>query len=174
MTDQQTKANQFKKIAAACGLSGAIAATSLLMPFEGKVNKTYLDPIGLYTSCYGHLDPTSKLGTEYTDDQCDAQLIRDIQIHDQQLISVVTEKMNPYEHAAYLSFVFNVGIENFRKSTMLGKLNAGNHAGACDEFIRWTYAGKQQLQGLVRRREAERDMCLGKTKPDKALLDEIK
>lgn len=46
--------------------------------------------------------------------------------------------------------------------------------GACSEFIRWSYAGKQQLQGLVRRRIAETDMCLGKTKIDKALLEEIK
>lgn len=108
----------------------------------------------------------SKIGTKFTDDECTAQLIKDIQEHDQQMMKLIHEPINLYEHAAYLSFVFNVGIDNFRKSTMLGKLNAGNHAGACAEFIRWSYAGKQQLQGLVRRRVAETDMCLGKTKID--------
>lgn len=174
VTDQQTKSKQFKRIAAACGLSGAIAASSLLLPFEGTVNKVYLDPVQILTSCTGHTGKELQLGQTFTDEQCTDQLIKDIQVHDKQLMSVVTVKMNDYEHSAYPSFVFNVGIENFRKSTMLGKLNAGNHAGACSEFIRWSYAGKQQLQGLVRRRIAETDMCLGKTKIDKALLEEIK
>jgi lysozyme len=32
--------------------------------------------------------------------------------------------------------------------------------GACNELPRWTLAGGKELPGLVKRRAAERDLCL--------------
>lgn len=165
------KVNTFKKVMAACGLSGAIAASSLLLPFEGTVNKTYLDPVKILTSCTGHTGKELILGQTFTDEQCTDQLIKDIQVHDRQLMSLVRVPINDYEHAAYLSFVFNKCVGNLAKSTMLGKLNAGNHAGACEELLRWVYADGKKLKGLERRAQAERAMCVGKIIPDKNLLE---
>jgi lysozyme len=62
--------------------------------------------------------------------------------------------------AALTSFAYNVGIDNFRKSTLLRKLNAGDIVGACNELPRWNKAKGQVLPGLVKRREAERQLCL--------------
>jgi lysozyme len=171
--DLLKNSSALKKIAAACGISGVLAFT-ILDPFEGKVNNVYLDPVFLATSCWGHTSPDLRLGQTFTDEQCLEQLEADLVKHDRQLRGVVTEKMNPYEHAAYLSFVYNVGIGAFSRSTMLGKLNAGNHTGACDELLKWVYAGKKKLKGLERRRAVERDMCLGKAQiTDKEVLDAI-
>lgn len=36
----------------------------------------------------------------------------------------------------------------------------GEIKAACNQFPRWVYAGKQKLPGLVKRREAERELCL--------------
>lgn len=173
MTDVNNKVSNFKKLLGAVGLSGALAGSYLIYPFEGQVNSVYADPVQLLTVCVGHVDNTLKMGQTFTDEQCLETLVKDITKHDKQLMGVVTEKMNDYEHAAYLSFVFNVGIVKFSNSTMLGKLNAGNHKAACSEFIHWKYAGKKVLKGLERRRETETQMCEGTIKLDKEVLDAI-
>lgn len=173
MTDVNNKVSNFKKLLAAVGLSGALAGSYLIYPFEGQVNHTYADPVGILTMCVGHVDNTLKLGQTFTDEQCLETLVKDITKHDKQLMGVVRVKMNDYQHAAFLSFVFNVGIVKFSNSTMLGKLNAGNYAGACSEYIRWVYAGKKKLKGLERRREIETQMCNGTIKLDKEVLDAI-
>lgn len=166
--------SMFKKLATG-GIAVALAGTLLVAPFEGKVNKTYLDPILLVTSCFGHVSPDLKLGQTFTDDQCFDQLEKDLALHDKQLLALVHTPMNDFEHAAYLSFIYNVGANTFSKSTLLKKLNNGDHVEACLELDKWTYAGKQKLVGLERRRAAERQMCLGEAKiTDKEILDVLK
>ena len=63
--------------------------------------------------------------------------------------------MNDNQFAALVSFVFNCGIGNFKRSTLLRRVNAGDFAGAAREFPRWNKAGGQVLKGLTLRREAE-------------------
>ena len=64
------------------------------------------------------------------------------------------------QYDAMISFTFNLGPGNLRSSTLLKKLNAGDRAGAADEFLKWTKAGGKTLPGLVKRREAERALFL--------------
>ncbi|APF12027.1 hypothetical protein BKC11_04965 [Salmonella enterica subsp. enterica serovar Typhimurium] len=52
------------------------------------------------------------------------------------------------------------GVRTEKTSTLLRKLNAGDYAGAADEFLRWNKAGGKVLNGLTRRREAERALFL--------------
>jgi lysozyme len=56
---------------------------------------------------------------------------------------------------ALVSFVYNVGVSAFHNSTLLKKLNAGDFAGAIDEFARWNKSQGQVLAALVSRRNAE-------------------
>jgi len=56
--------------------------------------------------------------------------------------------------------VYNVGIANFKKSTLLKKLNKGDYEEASNQLLRWTRAGGKVLNGLVRRREAEKELFL--------------
>ncbi|QHJ84894.1 MAG: hypothetical protein [Caudoviricetes sp.] len=58
------------------------------------------------------------------------------------------------------SITFNVGCGNMKTSTMFKYLNAGDYKRACNEFPRWNKAGGKVLQGLVNRREKEKELCL--------------
>ena len=57
---------------------------------------------------------------------------------------------------ALVSFVFNVGVQAFRIST-LRRLVMSNPDGPkiADEFRRWVYAANKKLPGLIKRREKE-------------------
>ncbi|RYY51367.1 MAG: lysozyme [Chitinophagaceae bacterium] len=160
-----TKSSLTKKLLA-YGFTAAVALSGgyLIAPNEGKVNATYIDPVGIATSCYGHTGPELKLGQKYTDDQCLDQLAKDLSSHDKQMMNLVRVPLTDYQHAAFLSFTYNVGVGNFKSSTMLRKLNSKDYEGACEELSKWVYAKKQKLNGLVTRRQQEKDMCLGKTK----------
>lgn len=151
----------YKKLAA-YGLGGAIALSGafLVAPFEGKENKVYVDPVGILTSCYGHTGNELKKGQVFTDEQCLDQLAEDLLEHDKKMLRYVYVPLSEEEHAAYLSFTYNVGVGAFKNSTLLKKLNAGDRVGACNELTRWNKAGGKVLNGLTKRRQAEREMCL--------------
>ncbi|MBP8236036.1 MAG: lysozyme, partial [Rhizorhabdus sp.] len=53
-----------------------------------------------------------------------------------------------------MSFAYNVGVGALRGSTLLRKLNAGDFAGAAEQFLVWNKAGGKVLAGLVKRRAA--------------------
>lgn len=157
-----TNSNLYKKLLGV-GLGSALAISGawLIAPSEGLVTKTYLDPVNIITSCRGHVGPELKLGQTFTVDQCDKVFADDLIKHDKQLMSVVKVPFKSnYQHAAMLSFVYNVGIGNFSSSTMLKRLNAGNYGGACLELTKWVYAKKQKLNGLVTRRTKEYQFCM--------------
>jgi lysozyme len=129
------------------------------MPFEGRSLLAYLDPVRIPTICEG-ITRGVKLGDVATPEQCDAALAEEVRRHAAAVDSYVHVPMSPNTYAALISFAYNAGDENLRNSTLLRKLNSGDRVGACNELPRWVYAGGRKLQGLVRRREAERKLCL--------------
>ena len=66
---------------------------------------------------------------------------------------------------ALIALVFNIGVANLATSTLLKLLNAGDTAGAADQFLVWNKARVDgvltELKGLTRRRQAERALFLG-------------
>jgi lysozyme len=72
--------------------------------------------------------------------------------------SVTYSGLNADQFSALASFTFNLGCGNFQSSTLLKLLNGGNVNGASLEFAKWVYGGGVVLPGLVRRREAERQL----------------
>ncbi|EDK4881353.1 lysozyme [Salmonella enterica] len=73
---------------------------------------------------------------------------------------LVKVKLTQGQFDALVSFAYNLGARILSTSTLLRKLNAGDYAGAADEFLRWNKAGGKVLNGLTRRREAERALFL--------------
>jgi lysozyme len=61
---------------------------------------------------------------------------------------------------ALVSFSYNCGLGNLQSSTLRMKYNRGDYQGAAEEFLKWNKAGGKVLNGLVRRREAERALFL--------------
>ncbi|AQT27767.1 endolysin [Ralstonia phage RS-PI-1] len=140
------------------------AALALGVKFEGEVLTAYRDPVGIPTICRGHTAGV-QMGDKATPDECDALAHMDTMDALRDVDRLVKVELNGNELGAYTDFVYNVGATKFASSTMLRKLNAGDHAGACEELKRWVYAGGKVLNGLVKRRDAEYRLC---TTPEKA------
>lgn len=133
-------------------------ATAVVASFEGLRTKTYLDPVGIPTICYGHT-ATAKIGDSKTPAECEDLLGKDLLIAIRDVESRVRVDMTVERRAALVSFVYNVGGTKFGTSTLLRKLNASDARGACAELSRWVYAGGVKLKGLVARRAEERALC---------------
>lgn len=133
---------------------------SLLYTFEGKVNYTYLDPVGIATACGGHTGAELKLGQTFTDEECDILMQKDIKTAVEALNSHVKVEISEHTAVALISFIYNVGEGNFKNSTLLKKLNSGDIVGACNELPKWSYSKGKKLNGLAKRRLKERDLCL--------------
>ena len=68
---------------------------------------------------------------------------------------LVTVPLNSNQFDALVSFAYNCGAGNLAKSTLLKRVNAGDHVGAAAEFHRWNKGGGKVLPGLTRRRASE-------------------
>ena len=67
--------------------------------------------------------------------------------------------INQNQFDALVSFVFNLGVGNFSRSTLLRRIKAyPNDITIRREFARWVYAGGKILPGLVTRRKEEADL----------------
>ena len=65
---------------------------------------------------------------------------------------------------AMVSVTFNNGCGNLKNSTMFRLMRNGNYVAGCNQLLRWVYADGRKLQGLVKRREKERALCLADLK----------
>jgi lysozyme len=75
--------------------------------------------------------------------------------------------LNDYQFGALVSFTFNVGVANLRKSTLLKKVRKNpNDPTIADEFNKWVYAGGKKLMGLVQRRQLEATLYFTKADID--------
>lgn len=63
-----------------------------------------------------------------------------------------------HQFDALVSFVFNLGCGNFKGSTLLKLINAGNFGAAKAQFKKWNKAAGRVLAGLTTRRLAEAEM----------------
>ena len=143
------------------GLSASAVAIAAIAGYEGFVDHTYKDVAGVKTIGYGHTGKDVKDGQTITRQEAKALLVKDANKHWDAAKQYIHVPLYQHEADAYASFVFNVGVTNFRNSTLLKKLNHGDYAGACAQLKRWVYAGGKKYAGLVKRREAEYRMCMG-------------
>lgn len=141
-------------------LAAAVSGALLVAPSEGYHSSVYLDPVGIATSCFGHTDPNLELGQKFTYSECLDQFAEDLNEADQSVSKVIKVPLNVWQRAALISFTYNVGEGNLRKSTLAKEFNQGEYVAGCDELLSWVYAHKKRLEGLETRRELERSMCL--------------
>lgn len=154
-----------------------VLADKIVREFEGcarirpdKLVEAYPDPATggkPWTIGWGATGPDVKPGTVWTQAQCDARLLHDLNARFGPAVDKLCEGVptTPNQKAALVSFVYNLGEGRLEESTLLRKFRDGNVAGAGQEFLRWTMAGGKHLKGLVRRREAERALFLGIPRP---------
>lgn len=153
-----------KSLQATVGVACAATLLTCVPRFEGTILRGYRDPIGIVTACSGHT-ATAVLGRPYTPEECQRLLVDDLVSRAEGVDSCLdgaVQGLPVGAHAAAISFAFNVGVPTFCQSTMARLLLQGDIQGACAQLPRWVYAGGKPLPGLVKRRQAERDICEGK------------
>ena len=135
----------------------------LIKMFEGLRLQAYMPtPIDVPTIGYGHTK-TAKMGMKITGAGAEALLKQDLGWVEAVVNKNVTVPLTQPQYDALCSFVYNLGGTNFKRSTLLKKLNNKAYSEAADELLRWDKQGSKVLSGLTRRREAERALFLSKT-----------
>ena len=128
-------------------------AYSLVQQFEGLRLTAYRCPAGVWTVGYGHSGVVP--GIAITKELAEEFLKQDI-IVAEGIVNAECLNLRQCQFDTLVSFVFNVGGGNFRKSTLLKKIKANPDDNAImDEFLRWVYANGVVLPGLQKRRLVE-------------------
>jgi len=140
-------------------------AIDLISQFEGCKLTAYPDPASggaPYTIGYGHTGADVRPGQVIEQEEAENLLSHDIDARQKQLEPLLPQEVLDSETktAALISLVFNIGIGNFKSSTLLKLLKVGDYAGAANQFLVWNKAAGKEMPGLTRRREAEKEMFL--------------
>ena len=142
---------------------------ALIKRFEGLELQAYQDIAGIWTIGYGHTGPDVKPGQKISEREAEELLRRDLKPREEAVSRLVSVGLNQNEFDALVSFIYNVGIEAFRKSTARRRLNAGDRVGAAEAltwFNKATVGGVlRAVTGLTRRRAAERALFLEPIEP---------
>lgn len=163
----------------AVGALCSVAAIVAIVQFNGNVRTNerglelignaescrrdpYVCPAGVLTDGIGNTHDV-KAGVRKTDEQ----IARDWEMNILEAEKCVNryasgKLLSDDTFSAVTSITFNVGCGAMRKSTLYAMLRDGPAAwpSACNQFTRWVYAGKTILPGLVKRRDAETQLCL--------------
>jgi len=133
----------------------------LIKRFEGMSLVKYICPAGKPTIGVGHVMlPHENLRNAITPAEAEALLITDLKRFEDCVNDSVRVDLHQNGFDALVSFVFNIGCGAFRKSTLLRLINENDFGAAANQFDRWVYANGKRLDGLVNRRNAERELWL--------------
>ncbi len=144
-------------------------ALLLIRRFEGLRLTAYRDAAGVWTIGYGHTSmagpPKVRRGMRVTKAEAEEILRRDVEKFARSVARAIggeaLEKLNENQFGALVSFAYNVGLGNFRRSSVLRAVKEGRAQDVPRLLMRWTKArdprtGRlKRLRGLVRRRRAE-------------------
>ncbi|EMI4477667.1 lysozyme [Enterobacter hormaechei subsp. xiangfangensis] len=137
---------------------------ALIKQFEGCKLTAYQDSVGVWTIGYGWTQPVDgkpiRAGMTIKQETAERLLKTGLVSYESDVSRLVKVGLTQGQFDALVSFTYNLGARSLSTSTLLLKLNAGDYAAAADEFLRWNKAGGKVLNGLTRRREAERALFL--------------
>jgi lysozyme len=148
------------------GGSLAKALTFIKKAEGGLYLKAYLDSGGVPTIGYGSTYDFDKqrkvqMGDVITKEQAEKWLKITTGKDAEEIKRVVKVPLNNNQLNALISFVYNVGINGFKASTMLKLLNSGADKNeVAKQFDRWIYDNGVIVKGLINRRKAEKDLFL--------------
>ena len=131
--------------------------TEILKYFEGCKLTAYQDSVGVWTIGYGHTKGVYN-GMTITQEEAEQMLLSELEEYEGYIENMVTVPLTQNQFDALVVWVYNLGPTNFKNSTLLKELNAGNYNAAGQEITRWNKAGGKVLAGLVKRREAEAEL----------------
>jgi GH24 family phage-related lysozyme (muramidase) len=137
---------------------------SLIKEFEGCKLTAYQDSVGVWTIGYGWTQPVDgkpiRSGMTIKRGTAERLLKIGLVSYESDVSRLVKVGLTQGQFDALVSFTYHLGARSLSTSTLLRKVNAGDYSGAAEEFLRWNKAGSKVLNGLTRRREAERALFL--------------
>lgn len=136
-------------------------AVQFIKDHEGLRLVAYKDAVGIWTIGWGHTSddkyPVTP-GMKITKAMAEKILIHDIMEAESCINRSVSVPLNGNQYGALVSFIFNVGVEGFRGSSLRRKINNGSGSAAIQSsFNLWVKGGtpKRTIKGLVKRRAEE-------------------
>lgn len=138
---------------------------NLIKEFEGLRLKPYKDAVGIPTIGYGNTyyedgRKVSLSDPAITEERATELLKMVVKRYEDAINRYVQVPITQNQFDALVSFAYNIGNENVRKSTLMKLLNRKQYTEAADQLLRWNKAGGKTLKGLTRRRQAERTLFL--------------
>lgn len=133
-----------------------------IIAHEGCKLAAYPDPATggePWTIGVGHTGGV-RAGDTCTEDEAREFLRADLRAAEACVNESVKGAITQGQFDALISLVFNIGGGNFRKSTLLKELNAGNDMSAAQQFLVWNRAAGKVMAGLTKRRADEMQVFL--------------
>jgi lysozyme len=133
----------------------------LIKKYEGFRNHPYKCPANIPTIGYGFTHYGNGESVSMSDEPInkkDADILLDeiLEEYEDAVRRNVTAEINQNQFDALVSFTFNLGEGNLKRSTLLKKVNANpDDPSIAYEFKRWNKAGGRVLKGLKKRRNEE-------------------
>jgi len=143
-------------------------ALRLLKQFEGFRANPYPDPASgeePWAIGYGSTHdlqgrPIGRDTAPITEVQAGQLAMLDILTAFKAVASAIKVPLTQNEQAAIEDFIYNVGVGNFRDSTLLRLINQNQLALAAKQFELWDHADGKVMSGLLRRRLAEEQIFI--------------
>lgn len=130
----------------------------LIKKYEGFSSTPYYCPAGKKTIGYGHVikeGEKSLCKVELDQEQAEMLLLQDVAIILNRINVLNIFGLNQNQVDALASFIYNIGLYAFEKSTLFKLLQSDDLSGCGKQFQRWTYANGRKLPGLEARRVSE-------------------
>ncbi len=143
----------------------------LIQEFESFVANPYLDSAKVWTIGYGSTYYPNGKKVTGRDKPITRQYAETIQRHViatdfEPVINELLKReiasgfINQNMFDAIISLTYNIGVNGFKRSSVLRLLKQGDKQNAADAFLLWNMAGGKVLKGLVNRRKKERELFL--------------
>lgn len=158
--------------AAFLALAGGVGYPATLVN-EGMRLTPYYDSVGVRTVCVGETKYVEE--RKYTKPECERLFKARYGWYSNQVYSMYTERgrstVTPEAHAAFTDLAYNIGVEGFRRSSLLRHANSGNLVNACNNMLLYKFAGGLDCSlqsnarvcgGIWKRRQQMRELCLRK------------
>lgn len=133
----------------------------LIRNYEGFSSKPYLCSAGIPTIGYGATYyPNGQRVTlndsPITEEWAEVMLSKMLEYYEKSVNALTVDSITQHQFDALVSFAYNCGVQNLRKSTLLRLVNANpNDPNIAGEFGKWVRAKGKVIKGLVKRRQAE-------------------
>ncbi|MGG5143874.1 lysozyme [Alcaligenes ammonioxydans] len=136
---------------------------AILQYFESCRLEAYWDADGkVWTIGWGDTGPDVVKGLRITQADADGRLQRRLtREFVPGVLAALTRPATQAQLDAMVDLAYNIGVSAFQGSTLVRLFNAGDQAGAAEQFPRWNKSGGKVLLGLRRRRAADRARFLG-------------